>query len=582
MKITLHPQWTLEKARNASNMKIAKIAQEFVEVQRQTSLIERQHNQLNLDEVESRKEALKQRQNELMFEAQSLLSERWRIHGSSGKVVKVVDLLAPKMPPISVDGLIPMFGSRMGHTVTRKEKAIFIHVVTQWLGGDLLDVGVGAESIWAPAETWPIFENEDGHLIQNTFQVPEYVFQDAAQDVSILEDFLEYLIPTEKERNYFTSLVGAKLANPALVPVACLFIASADILGADAKTDAGSGGTGRGTFFDDFLRHLFGAHNCIMTLRPEMLMAGTSESTYTTWQTDALLGTIREAAVDSSKGRTAAKEEAGAFFRSQYDPGINRTARRRAMRQNGVERPQVCWLVMQSNMRLPILLDPQSERRLWACYNGRAPTELQNQLREAAKNPAFLKAAAEWFMQRACSIAEAVAPPPSTPAKLDLLNRLESRLDKVFSLILDDNEIEVAEDVFLPLLPSPIVTWKQFERAVYYANIYVGDDFRALNPKELIAARRRFEDVTLHRTAGSKAETKALQTIARITVDNRQHHLRVMPEPDAENLLDLIYRKRPKGTDDALKVRKYWDENQAALKDIEDAITKRKPALKVV
>jgi len=319
----------------------------------------------------------------------------------------------------------------------------------------------------------------------------------------------------------------------------------------------GAGGTGRGTLLNTVFAGLFGDANCMLTLTPQHLIPSTSESTYTAWQTESLIASVSEAATDDSLG-SKEKDKAAAFFRQVYEPGEGYKARVRKMRTDeGTERA-TAWLIMASNNLMPVTIDPQAERRIWAVYNQRTSAEQQGVLRKACTNPLFLAALADDLKARACDTRGAYESPPTTGAKEIMLERSDRGVSRILDETLDDER----------LLPGSIASVDMIVAAF---------DRKRLQPNQqhgimehITTGQRGFvSDEAFNRTrvgSGDGVPHKEYLNRARMILAGQSYNFRVIQGRDnTERMMELIAMKRKNGSAAQTEIKAELQKNLTPL-----------------
>lgn len=308
-----------------------------------------------------------------------------------------------------------------------------INPVDVWLRHERLTVVAGVRM--RPDQPRPTFE-ENGRRYVNCYDPPLHLADGG--DATLGLEFMEHLIPDERERRWFMQWLAFKLRHPNIPGPAVVMVAHRTF------------GTGRGTL-GILCGKLFGV-NYVRNIAFEDFTGKTYQSQYNEWQGDALLVMVNE----SSEIR-----EGSAFTtkRNTYEHLKEIVEVRPTMREVKTKRERnyralssTSFIIATNHAdALPI---PEHDRRFCVIQNGGTkPEEWWVEINAWLETPAHVAAFYEHLKSLDLTGYSPYATPPVFAGKQRMIDDNRSDLDEAFELALQT-------------LPGEAMTLPQIEAAV--------------------------------------------------------------------------------------------------------------------
>jgi hypothetical protein len=134
-----------------------------------------------------------------------------------------------------------------------------------------------------PTTTARIVEHDGRRYVNSYTGIPHKPGEADPDAVEVFTEFLAHLVPNERERDWFTQWLAAKVQRPWTTNSAVLMVHE-------------EGGAGRGTLFD-MLKAVFGRANVSAVTNTELMGSG-GQGQYTAWLADSLLVLCDEVLAD--------------------------------------------------------------------------------------------------------------------------------------------------------------------------------------------------------------------------------------------------------------------------------------------
>jgi hypothetical protein len=298
------------------------------------------------------------------------------------------------------------------NTVEGKEKAI--PMTSLWAVSPSRVVVAGAT--YDPSTTARIVNNKGENLV-NLFSIPEWGQGPIDQHhVDQFTQYLEYLIPDVKDRDYFTMWLAAKCQDMSFRGAAIVMVAKQQ-------------GVGRSTLAD-MIKTLLGGSNVADVPFKDMV----GDSDFNEWQEKPFIVSEETLSGDASK-----------FFNNYEKLKTLVDPRSRSVTINpkfGMKREvKVHGSYLFLTNHVNALAIPPEDRRFYIMMNALFPappvffTRVNAWLNESDDDgmPSWGRAVFRWLQTVPVSIESLTAPPPTTQAKADMSNASLSDLD--FSVI---------------------------------------------------------------------------------------------------------------------------------------------------
>lgn len=282
-----------------------------------------------------------------------------------------------------------------------------------------------------PDRPTPLFEDDDG-LVINTYEPLRH--NAAGGDATLGHQFLDLLLPDERERHYFKQWLRHKWENPAEPGVGIIMVAQNTF------------GSGRGTLFEIITR-MFG-QRYVQAVDFKTLTGKTSQSQYNEWLVDSLIVTVNEASDAGGGSKWQNKAEAYEHVKGIIDPSSRRISVVRKTLRN-IQATSFASVIVATNHN-DMMVIPANDRRLAILRNGDgAPPEFWVRIRKWLDVQSNISALLADILLTDMEGFSAHAAPPMTLAKADMIETTESDLDRAATDILRN-------------LAAPLLTREQF------------------------------------------------------------------------------------------------------------------------
>lgn len=294
-------------------------------------------------------------------------------------------------------------------------------------------------AVYRPDFTVPICL-VDGELVRNAYVPPRWALVDLppAEAPTVLQDYLQTLIPEAEAREWFIRALGFKLKNPTFVLPGAVFYAEDE-------------GYGRGTL-GAFLSALVGSEN-YMQLKASIFDPD-GDGKYDSWRGECVVAFVGEGHDATGDLRGAKARRALALMKEIFDPGAEEKALR-GMYANGKKARAMAWTIVATNDADAFRFS-DSDRRLMVARNEPTSEAQQRALRALIADPEGLAGAAAWLMSQAFTSAkEALARPPMTETKRDMALQAGDPLVNALRRAISSG-----------LLPAAVISLPQAEKAI--------------------------------------------------------------------------------------------------------------------
>lgn len=386
-----------------------------------------------------------------------------------------------------------------------------------------------------------IYVTEENTRAINSYRAPQRVHvgkQESADFVALWLEFMEHLVPSATERNWFLNWLAHKIQNPTVPGVAILMVTK-------------SFGTGRGTLFD-IISNIFGETNVKSVSAEELLGTGGSQSQYTDWIVNTLFVVSEEILPKGNDGDLTVWRRQRAYdgIRERVDPRMRRTRVIRKTLPNYDEWVYASFLLATNHENaLPI---PENDRRFTIITNTKTPLKQNTSLykrinaqRNPKPSPRFASALANWLLERDVSNFDAFEP-PSFAGKERMLQSNATEIDNVIEDVFENMPYEWAtQESILKRIEAELRTqnildsypkwrtisinrikhsWHQLTRAFIdedrkkKVSIILRDsdfekDFKAMPPADRAAQYKKLNDPNVGPSAEIKALRKGLTSV---------------------------------------------------------------------
>ena len=319
-----------------------------------------------------------------------------------------------------------------------------------------------------------IIETQRGLTCFNTYAPPR--LSDSGGNTDTLREFIDHLIPSQRERELFLDWHALKLAHPGWRMHALITVTRAH-------------GTGRGTWFQ-ILQKLFG-RPYVRSLELSDLIGHGSQSQFNDYLADSLICYVPEALEETEeRGRWQSRHVAYEKLKTIIEPQAAQMYIRRKYGKNSVE-----WvyssLLLSSNHTDALAIEP-GDRRVIVLDNCEtalwdAPGGLYERIHDWVLDDDNIGALARELRLRALDARDRYdpfGPPPETPAKARMIEAGQSDADMAFEFMV----AEARGDLVSP------AQWRQFAQRARMAlqlDLPLGDALdRQLNAVITKRARR--------------------------------------------------------------------------------------------
>jgi hypothetical protein len=261
----------------------------------------------------------------------------------------------------------------------------------------------------------------DGDLYINMFSQPEW--GDGAydqQDIKMFTEFLDYLLPSDTEREYFTNWLAAKCQNLGFRGAAILMIAKQQ-------------GTGR-TTLADMIEQMIGTENVENVPFARL----TGDAQWNDWMEKPLIVT-NETKDTSEKGYYKVYES----LKEYIDPRPKRERINPKYGQQRISMVHSSYLMFSNHDNA--LAVAGNDRRFYVMRNATVPatpsyfTKLNEWLEvmDVHGKPKWARSVWRWLQEREVDIEALLAPAPNTTAKDAMINASKSPLQVAIETIVE-------------------------------------------------------------------------------------------------------------------------------------------------
>lgn len=208
-----------------------------------------------------------------------------------------------------------------------------------------------------PDRAFPIFVDDDGGIVKNTYRRPRHVGEG---ELGAFSAFIAHLIPDQRERDYFMRWLAFKHRYPQVPGVSIIFVAYDDVEGKPIY------GTGRGTLFK-IIEKLFG-ERYVSHQSFDVLTGVSSQSVYDDWLAGSVVVTVDEARIDPNGARFGNRQATYERLKEIVDPSV----RTRTLQIKGGQRfaAQVFASLLIATNHPDAIMIPQDDRRFSIIANG--------------------------------------------------------------------------------------------------------------------------------------------------------------------------------------------------------------------
>ena len=277
-----------------------------------------------------------------------------------------------------------------------------------------------------PESTEILVKNKNGVVVMNSYVQLQHLTEGG--EIFTFTEFMEHLIPDERERDIFLDWLAVKIAHPELRLHAMLMV---------TKTM----GTGRGT-----LERIIGAllgKQYIKQVPLEQFIGRGSQGAYNAYMADSLLVSIPEALEQRDEAmQYEARRQAFERIKLLCDTGETEMAINRKFGRNTHERVYASVLIATNHAQAIAI--PENDRRIIVLQNTTIPlNRVRNRLKERiaswldrAKNIGLLY---RTLIERAKRTEyDPYGMPPYTTARAQMIDAGKSEFDHAFHWVLDN------------------------------------------------------------------------------------------------------------------------------------------------
>tara|TARA_R110000823_G_scaffold263616_1_gene383972 strand:- start:66 stop:2558 length:2493 start_codon:yes stop_codon:yes gene_type:complete len=270
-----------------------------------------------------------------------------------------------------------------------------------------------------PTDTAKIVANKEDLLINMFFQ-PEWGEGTYDQkDIDMFEQFMEYLLPTDKERKYFLNWLAAKCQNLGFRGAAILMIAKQQ-------------GTGR-TTLSDMIETMIGSENVENVPFARL----TGDGAFNEWMEKPLV--VTNETKDTSDKKSYYKIYEG--LKEYIDPRPKRERINPKYGQQRISMVHSSYLMFSNHDNA--LAVAGNDRRFYVMRNAVVPalpayfTRLNEwlQIQDSHGKPKWARSVWRWLREREVVIEDLLAPAPSTAAKQAMINATKTPLQVAIETI---------------------------------------------------------------------------------------------------------------------------------------------------
>lgn len=318
-----------------------------------------------------------------------------------------------------------------------------------------------------PTTTERIVSTGHNVSVLNTYLPP--VHNTPGGSVDVVLDFVEHLIPCESERELFLDWHALKMAHPDWRMHALLTVTPAF-------------GTGRGSWFGIVEKLLGSAY--VKRVDLDDIVGNGSQGEYNEFLADSLLIYVPEALVENEGGHKWANRRAAyEQLKSVIELQAGATHIKRKYGRNTHEMVYCSTLISSNHLDTFVL--EQADRRLIVLDNTEEPLAENHPIHEWAESQANITALYQYLLKRAETAQGRYNPfatPPSTPAKLRMIEAGQSDFDRAYDYMLENAKGDI-------VIPSQWFNWAHKARVEMQLDISTDKMQMALN--QVISRRGR-------------------------------------------------------------------------------------------
>ena len=270
-----------------------------------------------------------------------------------------------------------------------------------------------------------IFQDDDGTLVFNTYRQKQH--GPVGGDLDAFWDFVEHLIPSDTELDYFLDWHAAKVANPSWRMHALMMVAPQVF------------GTGRGTWFQ-ILEKLF-MPLYVRGIDFHQLTGQGSQGQYNDYMADSLMVCVKESQ-QQQQSKWVTRHNAYEAFKEVCDTYADFIQIKRKYGHTSYQRTYTSFIIA-SNHSDAFAIEP-GDRRLLVIDNtttplAEAPGDLMRRILAFKDDSESISTLYHWFLDRwQRGIGHDVfGTPPDTPAKQRMISAGLSDVDELFDLYVD-------------------------------------------------------------------------------------------------------------------------------------------------